>query len=102
MIDAIHEILKSHLAPVVDRCVHCATLTSNSTSVRQKDNVTIRGQQLSPIPPPASVKSRPPRRIAGVSVDNHRIQTSRFIVWWCNQHTSTDQTIPGILPDDFT
>src|SRR5690349_7222123 len=93
IIETVHQILKRHSTPVVDRGVHCSTLARHAASVRQKHNVTMRSQQLSPVPPPARVKPGPPRRIAWMSVNDGRVKIPALVIRRRNQNSTTRQTV---------
>src|SRR3982751_950792 len=73
IVNAVDQILESHPTPIGDCLVHSPTFTRDPASVWQEDNIAIRSQQLSPVPPFAAVPSHPPGSVARMRSDNRRV-----------------------------
>src|SRR5689334_8569697 len=101
IVDTVHQILESHSAPIGNRLVHSPTFTSDAASVWKENDVAIRSQQLSPVPPFTTVPSHPPGRVARMRVDDRRVTLTWLVVRRCDEHTATHQTIFRILPLNF-
>src|SRR6267378_4446078 len=100
IIHAVHQVLVSHSAPVRDGCMQPPAFTSHTSSVGQENHVTIRRQKLSP-GPPLGVQSHPPGCIAGMRVNNCRIEIARFVTGRGDEYASTDQAVLRVFPFYF-
>src|ERR1043165_560798 len=73
IVNAVHQILESHPAPIRNGLVHSPTFTRDAARVWEEYDVAVRSQPLSPVPPLAAVPSHPPGSVARMRIDDRRI-----------------------------